>query len=120
MGLNLIGVSKSTYDSPKEKIVSPNPDPKKCEIENYTEIGEFLILKIKYDGCNTFEGNKILVYYGVSIDSLKLQQSQVGLDPHFSETILYYSPIARFRPDYFGVEMALKFCNSCAILKGEK
>lgn len=112
MGLNFLA-SSSTYDKPKQRVTAPNPDPKKCEIRNHRQFGEYLLVHVKYVGCNTFEGSKILVYLGVSIDSLQEQLKTVGLDPHFSANILYYSPIARFRPDIIGFELAVKFCETC-------
>lgn len=98
------GPSFSSYDSYSSS--TPNPDPKKFTIIKHEEVGEYLILEVKYDGCTNYEGKKILVYQGVKIIDLWKQGS---LDPHFSNNKQYHSPIARFRPDKEGWTNALRF-----------
>lgn len=91
------------------KKTFPNPNPLNCLVVKHEVIGQFLIVVIKYPDCSTFEGNKILVYENVTIDELTKQSKQVGIDPHFSASILWKSPVARFVPTENGWDMAKKF-----------
>jgi len=92
----------------REPVRSPNPDPKRFEILTHLSLvcGLYLVVRIRYEGCTTFEGEKILVYRGVSFENLKCQGS---LDPHFSENTKFHSPIARFVPTTEGWDMAVAF-----------
>ena len=81
----------------------PNPDPLKYTIINIEKMGAVIILEVKYDGCTTYEGHKILLYHKTTIEALWRQGS---LDPHFSTKGGYISPIARFAPTDLGREMA--------------
>lgn len=73
----------------------PNPNPENWEILSAEQISDYLIVKIKYPDCNNYEGEKILVYHGVTLKQLK---SQKCLDPHFSDRKDGIYPIARFSP----------------------
>jgi len=105
MGLRLF--SSSTADAPVILPFVPNPDPKDFLILKSEQIGKYLVVKVKYPGCTNYEGIKILVYRGVSLDKLILQNS---LDPHFAANPNYISPIARFVPTDQGWKMAKKLC----------
>ena len=105
--------SCSTYDKPKvvERIVErviekplPNPNPKRYTILNYHQNGKWLVLLVNYPDCTNYEGNKILLYKGVYIDDL---MGQGSIDPHFSNNVQKYSPIARFVPTMEGWDMAI-------------
>lgn len=105
--------SYSTYDRPFRGYDCvpppprpPNPDPKRYTILKSQHTEGYLILMVRYDGCTTFEGKKILVYAGVTIADL---QKQASLDPHFSENPNFHSPIARFLPTDEGWRMAILF-----------
>lgn len=87
----------------------PNPDPNRYSIKRVQKEGDFLIIKINYPDCSTFEGNKILVYKGCTIVNL-VEQGKI--DPHFSDNKDFLSPIARFRPDDEGWKMAESFVKS--------
>jgi len=104
--------SSSSYDPPQQ--VRGNPNPKNYEILRHEEIGEgdmgLLIVEAKYPEATTFEGRKILVYIGISIDYLKRQACVHGLDPHFAANRSMASPIARFVPVEAGWELAVAFC----------
>lgn len=77
------------------------PDPEKFEILDRLEIGKFTILLVKYDGCLTFNGEKLLLYDGIYTSSLTL-------DPHFFEN---HPIIARFAPTQLGWALA----KTCAL-----
>jgi len=96
---------------------NPNPDPKNWDIIKWSEIGDYLVIKIKYLDCINYEGNKIMVYKGTTHSELV---SQKLIDPHFSENKKYKSPIARFQPTGEGWEMALKFVEMCSIKDNKK
>jgi hypothetical protein len=107
MGLKLF--SSSSYDNygGNTPIVQPpNPDPAKFKILWKKQYGELCILHVKYEGCTSFEGTKILVYKALLKDVL----NQETLDPHFSESEKFLSPIARFVPTQEGSEMSQRFC----------
>lgn len=86
----------------------PNPDPTNFKIRKIEKIGDYLWVLVNYPNCNTYGGNKILIFKGITIRRLKMYGI---LDPHFSESGL--TPIARFRPDPEGVRLSFKFCESC-------
>ncbi len=108
MGLKLF--SSSSYDNygGNTPIVQPpNPDPANFKILYGEQIGDFCLLKVRYFDCTTFEGKKVLVYKAPLTDVLK----QETLDPHFSESKKFLSPIARFRPTEEGLKTAREFCD---------
>lgn len=107
MGIKLF--SSSSYDCCQTRPVilgPPNPNPSNFTILTGEGIGDFAIIKVKYAGCTTFEGTKILVYKACLNDVLK----QATLDPHFSESKEFLSPIARFIPTAEGMIMARQLC----------
>lgn len=81
-----------------------DPDPNKWHIVAHEQIGAFLVLKIRYPNCTNHEGNKILLYRGVTISDI---QEWDYLDPHFLEGCV--SPIARFSPTDEGWQDAISF-----------
>jgi len=87
---------------------SPNPNPYRFKILRSKLIGKYLITKVNYPDCNTFEGNKIMIYENINIEELyKLKV----LDPHFIDN--NHSPIARFKGNKEGWNLAEKFCIAC-------
>ncbi len=79
------------------------PDSYKYTIEDVEQIGEHLVLKVKYPNCNncSYEGNKVIVFLNCSTkDALKWKK----IDPHFRDPKLDLgktkteapSPAARF------------------------
>lgn len=108
MGIRLF--SSSTYDVEDysfKPVVAPNPDPANYRVLHKELIGKFLILHVQYPGCTNYEGTKILVYENVKWEQLQKQKS---LDPHFSQSTLYHSPIARFVPTDKGWLYAKRMC----------
>jgi len=97
-------LSSSSYD---DDLKNPNPDPQNYQIVRSLKINDFLILKVNYPDCTTWEGNKILVYKGLDLKTLEQQKS---LDPHFSNNSKKHSPVARFIPTDEGWNMAVFFC----------
>lgn len=69
-------------------------------------LGSFVLLWLHYPEASKFDGAKILLFEGLSIDYL---MHQVRLDPHFipEETGL----VARFRPTRRGWDYALTLVN---------
>lgn len=103
MGISIF--SSSTYDGP----VTPNPDPTNFIINQTITIGKFVILGITYPDCTNFEGKKILVYKDVAASELMRQKT---IDPHFSNSKVHHTPIARFKPDGEGLGFAIDFCKA--------
>lgn len=86
----------------------PLPDPRKYRIiahdEYHTKSGKsWTALWLQYDGCTNYEGKKILLYEA----SLKKLLEQGSLDPHFSDSKNFISPVARFEPTARGWKLAL-------------
>ncbi len=95
MGLYFGRSSCSTYDRPSAPIPpAPNPNPYRYEILRHEQIGNWLLVEIRYPDCTTYEGCKILLYYKTTLERLKAQKS---IDPHFSNSNMI-SPFARFEP----------------------
>lgn len=95
------------------KLLSKNPDPKNFKVKLVIEMGNYVIAKIHYPNCSSFEGMKICVYKGCSGNDIKNAKE---LDPHFSGGTLSYNgtkkpvPFARFSPDQ--LDLAVKFVES--------
>jgi len=116
MGIGLFSHwSASTYDTPKRKCNLPdspgslyerqphNPDPNNFVIIRTEQIGRFLLLLVQYPDCTNYEGKKILMYIGITLEDIF---KQGHIDPHFSNNKKFHSPIARFIPDNIGWNMA--------------
>lgn len=107
MGLGLFGgvsacscENKTTYAQPPP----PNPNPANYRVVEHHEVGDFVILKVKYPDCTNFEGEKILVFKGIERFALT---SRGFLDPHFCKKSKL---VARFVPTKQGCDMALRLC----------
>lgn len=98
--------SHSSYENMCDEL--PNPDPSRYKIIKYKTIGKYLIVCLNYPDCTNYEGNKILLYKDCSIEDLKRQKY---IDPHFSNSIMFHSPIARFVPNGEGWYMATNLAN---------
>jgi len=84
----------------------PNPDPLNFKITKYERVDEHIIIFINYPDCTNYEGNKILVFKNLTLGDLKAQEM---IDPHFSESKEFHSPIARFEPTDMGWNLAIRF-----------
>jgi hypothetical protein len=92
--------------APAQAPKLPNPDPYNYSVLEAEQVGQYLVLKVKYPDCTNFEGTKVMVYRGVTpLDLLK----QKFLDPHFFESKKVAAPVARFVPTAEGWTMALRF-----------
>ncbi len=85
---------------------SPSPTPDNYTILKDINLNNNLVVLMQYNDVNNYEGKKILVYENMNISELK---SQKLIDPHFSESSKYISPIARFEPTEQGWNWACKF-----------
>ena len=104
MGIGILGgCTSSPYG-----VRDSNPDPKVFKIKECRIIGKCMVLLVKYPNCQNFEGDKILVYHGVSSVAQLLAFTDGKLDPHFMKDCR--SPIARFKPTTDGMAMAIDFC----------
>jgi hypothetical protein len=82
---------------------APNPNPNVFTVVNVVEIGKFVVCKVNYPDATNFEGDKIMVLQGTSLNAVVETQY---LDPHFAEDGKVF---ARFRPDEEGWEAAIAF-----------
>lgn len=107
VGSSLRSASKSDTRIVTEAVEKslPNPDPKNYRIVEHKQIGEFLVIKIKYLDCINYEGNKVLVFK----TTLKKLKAQKYIDPHFCDNNDFISPIARFSPTRDGWGDALHY-----------
>ena len=78
------------------------------KIAAWNQVGIYLVVKINYPSAKHYEGNKVLVYEGITIDDLKQLKA---IDPHFLPNKEKPSPIARFEPTDEGWVYAMKFCS---------
>ena len=103
----LNNVSSSSFDVVKEssRPIVANPDPGNYEILASESVGDYLIMRIKYLDCVNYEGVKILMFRGCTLDMLNVQKL---IDPHFSDNDKMHSPIARFEPTKRGWNMAYR------------
>lgn len=90
-----------------EKIgMGTKPDPYKFKVLLTETYGEYTVILARYEGCTTFNGEKLILFKG----TVKNRQT---LDPHFFED---HPVLARFIPNYIGWKLA-RFC--AKILRGE-
>lgn len=121
MGMSRSAMSKRSYPSNPGRVVVEvvvknqttrlasrfgNPDPYRFKVLRHVQKGRHLIMKVFYPDCKNYEGRKILVFANTKMDDLK---RQTGIDPHFSDSKKYRSPVARFKPTPSGWDMALVF-----------
>lgn len=80
-----------------DRIVAPNPNPIKFTILDEKVVNKKSILLVKYKGCTTFDGKKLLL--------LKIKwRGGNHLDPHLLGK--NHIVIARFEPNEIGWKMA--------------
>lgn len=110
MGLGLFHKSNCktyglTYNDTKVVFApAPNPNPLRWKLEKMWQFKNAHVMMIKYLDCTNYEGKKILVCEGQFDSGVSTR------DPHFSEESS--SPIARFKPDDRGWEMACELAES--------
>jgi hypothetical protein len=86
------------------RAAGPNPDPFNCDIVSAETHAGCEIMLVRYPGCTTFEGNKLLLFApGVALDEI---HAQGAIDPHFTNDSPFHHPIARFEPTERGLAMA--------------
>ncbi len=98
---NMIGDAYRRRLSP----ILSQPSPYNFKIIESLQTGSYLVVRVQYPNCTTFEGHKILVFEGIDIDALIKQNC---IDPHFSESKKIKHPIARFEPNASGWSNAVK------------
>lgn len=86
MGINLF----SDYQDP------PNPNPMKWKTISKEKIGDYIIQEVKYHGCTTFNGHKLVL--------MRKEPLFGELDPHLLGTHHYV--MARFEPTEEGWALA--------------
>lgn len=77
----------------------PFPNPSDFKIEKVQEIGKYTVALIKYPGCTSFEGKKILVFRC----NTERVRRMIEIDPHFDSK----SPlVARLHPEDWDAAVA--------------
>ena len=101
MGIKLFGNSygRTNECKPTDTIntIAPNPDPYRFEIIQQEVVNGKSILVVKYDGCTTFSGHKLLLLKREWIGGTKLDPHLLG-DKHIV--------LARFEPTEEGLTLA--------------
>ena len=87
-----------------------NPNPTRFTIWQVQGVSRFTIVRVTYPDCHNFEGEKILVFEGVSVKAVHALRT---LDPHFCDGT-HVSPVARFVPTKQGWKYAVAFCQMMA------
>lgn len=82
--------SSSSGSASTGRYSPPNPNPTKFEILFTKQHGDYLLAFIRFEGCTTFNGIKLLVYE----TSARELWSRKQIDPHFLDGP--EDPIARF------------------------
>lgn len=90
--------------SARQAPTSGNPNPLNYEILRSQQVGRHLVVEVKYPDCTNYEGRKIMVYQNLTISGLV---SQKEVDPHFSKSNKFRSPIARLEPTDHGWKLAI-------------
>lgn len=85
---------------------APNPNPEKFRVWDCEEYGPFVLARINYPGCTTYDGDKICVYKTTA----KELKARSEIDPHFLGTAA--DPIARFPASSYGKMCAKIFCKA--------
>lgn len=70
------------------------------------------MVQLNYPDCTNYEGNKILLFKGVTLVELI---NQKYIDPHFFQSKEVRSPVARFVPTDEGWNMALSLINALKV-----
>ena len=99
----------------KPVYVLPNPDPSNFILKKHTELGQYLVVWVNYPDCTNYEGNKILVFKGVSAAQIVKRKK---IDPHF--TTGTQAPIARFEPTQRGWKWALAFAGVAELVDAQR
>lgn len=90
-----------------QEVNNFNPDPFNFKILKHFSYKNNLAIMINYPNCNTYEGNKIIVFKNTTYKQISQLKR---IDPHFIEEN-EIKPFARFEPTYEGWIMA------CILLK---
>lgn len=98
-------VMPSHVEEVRKQISPPgNPNPLNYEILRSQQVGKHLVVEVKYPDCINYEGRKIMVYQNLTISGLV---SQKEIDPHFTKSNKFRSPIARLEPTDHGWKLAI-------------
>lgn len=109
MGVGISG--NRSYDRTEYIYVDrplPNPKPDNFKLGYVKQKGNYLIALVEYPDCTNFEGVKLMVFCGLTHEELLAVKT---LDPHFSDKVSKFSPIARFRPTVAGWDAAELFAD---------
>ena len=77
------------------------PRPDYYKILSVLQIGQCLLVELKYPNCTNYEGKKILLFKEMTLKEL-IDHKEI--DPHFFENSKF-SPCARFEPTVYGWKM---------------
>lgn len=81
---------------------APNPNPFEFEVVSATGNNRYCLLQVKYHGCTSYEGVKIMLFK----HGYNETRNRTKLDPHFVES--GFGPFARFEPTQEGWKMGVR------------
>ena len=99
MGLSLIGSSSRCEASVSYPA---DPQPKNFKIDVIHTEGIYTVVELTYPNCTNFEGNKILLFKGMSTQDILMMKE---IDPHFYKNSCL---VARFIPTDVGRDLVFK------------
>ncbi len=103
----------SAWSGTPEKARFPNPDPDNFTVKSATQVGDYVVAEVDYPDATNYEGSKVMVLDGVTVEELALTSH---LDPHFDPNSLVK---ARVRPDADGRYHAELFARLLAAIDAD-
>ena len=110
-----VGMAERQIEDLRKKFKIPtSPDSGEFEIEDHLQVGQHLLLKVKYPSCTkcSFEGSKVMVFLNCDVGRV-LRWKEV--DPHFRDKDpkpdprRAPSPDARFPATEIGWQHAIEY-----------
>ncbi|USN13938.1 hypothetical protein PAPPERLAPAPP_02650 [Brevundimonas phage vB_BpoS-Papperlapapp] len=105
-------LSGSTFDRPAAPPPG-NPVATNFRLIQQLRVGAFVLVEVQYPDASNYEGRKIMLFQADCFEAVVARNRGV-VDPHFSESVDFLSPIARFRPNAAGWAMGLRCAAACS------
>lgn len=96
--IKLFSSGKTSNNYQEVRVSEFDPNPAVFHILRFYEFNGHIAVEINYPNCNTYEGNKIIVFLDTTIEQLRKLKE---IDPHFTEEDKI-KPFARFEPTFWG------------------
>ena len=100
MGIKF-GLSSCSEQTARSASTAPNPNKFRFEPLSWTIKGQWVLAEVQYPDATTYEGRKLLLFKEEDWNRCLARNE---MDPHFLPD--QPTPIARFKPDALGRELA--------------